>query len=33
MALDHAMAAAAHGDFDDTASNASTLGDVDRDAA
>ena len=27
MALDHAMAAAIHGSFDETASNASTLGD------
>lgn len=33
MALDHAMEAASHGDFDDTASNASTLGEADRDAA
>ena len=29
MALDHAMAAALHGDFDQTASNASTLGALD----
>jgi pyrroloquinoline quinone (PQQ) biosynthesis protein C len=29
MALDHAMAAALHGSFDQTASNASTLGQLD----
>jgi pyrroloquinoline quinone (PQQ) biosynthesis protein C len=33
MALDHAMEAALHGDFNETASNSATLGEADRDAA
>ena len=33
MSLDSAMMAAVHGDFDETASNASTLGDEILDAA
>lgn len=33
MALDHAMEAAIHGSFDETASNASTLGEASLNAA